>query len=408
MPSERFVFPGAHGMSLAARLDTPSTRPRAYALFAHCFTCTKDIFAASKIAQMLTEHGIAVLRFDFTGLGSSEGEFANTNFTSNVEDLSAAVEYLRYAREAPRLLIGHSLGGAAVLAAAGQIPEARAVATIGSPADPEHVTHLFDDHIDEITEKGEAEVQLVGRPFRIQKHFLTDIRSQRQAEKIANLRKALLVFHSPVDNTVSVENAGIIFRTAKHPKSFISLDNADHLLSRRVDAEYVATALAGWASRYILDGAGDGIDVKPVKGAVVVEETGHGRFQQAVVAGAHKLLADEPVSVGGADSGPGPYDLVLAGLGACTSMTMRMYAERKQWPLEKVNVVLRHEKIHAEDCGECETTHGRIDHITRDITLTGNLDAAQRAKLMEISEKCPVHRSLHAEVKVDTALKDGA
>ena len=402
MHSERLEFPGAEGDRLAARLDSPDAEPRAYALFAHCFTCTKDIFAAGRIAEALTSHGIAVLRFDFTGLGSSEGEFANTNFSSNVGDLLAAVAHLRATRAAPKILIGHSLGGAAVLAAAGEVPEATAVATIGAPSDPGHVSHLFAEHLDAIRETGEAEIRLVGRPFRIRKQFLDDIAEQKQAERINRLRKALLVFHSPVDNIVGIDNASAIFLAAKHPKSFVSLDQADHLLSRRADAEYVAAVLAAWASRYIGAAAAETPTVGSVPGAVVVEETGNGQFQQAIAVGAHRLVADEPASYGGTDTGPSPYDLLLAGLGACTTMTMRMYAERKGLPLDKVSVVLRHAKIHAKDCSDCETTAGKIDHITRQITIQGDLTEDQRTKLMEISEKCPVHRTLHSEIKIDT------
>ncbi len=407
MRTEKLEFPGATGATLAARLDSPDGPPRAYALFAHCFTCTKDIFAASRIAQALAESGIAVLRFDFTGLGSSEGEFANTNFTSNVGDLLAAVAYLRETREAPKLLIGHSLGGAAVLAAAGEVPEAQAVATIGAPYDPGHVAHLFKDSVEEIEAKGEAEVLLVGRPFRIQKQFIDDIQDQRQQERIGALRKALLVFHSPVDQTVGIDNAGLIFGAAKHPKSFVSLDKADHLLSKRADAEYVAAVLSAWSSRYVATDAPAVPEVKPVDGAVVVQETGWGKFQQAIAAGPHRLLADEPESYGGKNSGPTPYDLLLAGLGACTVMTVRLYADRKKWPLERTQAVLRHEKIHAEDCAECETKDGRIDHITRELRFHGDLDAEQRAKLVEISEKCPVHRTLHSEVSIETKEVDG-
>ncbi len=406
MRSEKLEFPGTSGQKLAARLDSPDTPPRAYALFAHCFTCTKDIFAASRIAQALADGGIAVLRFDFTGLGSSEGEFANTNFTSNVADLLCAVDFLRETREAPKILIGHSLGGAAVLAAAESVEEASAVATVGAPYDPGHVAHLFKDSVAEIEAKGEAEVLLVGRPFRIQKQFIDDIQGQKQEQRIGALGKALLVFHSPVDQTVGIDNAGLIFGAARHPKSFVSLDRADHLLSRRADAEYVASVLAAWASRYIDAQGAPRVDVKPVKDAVVVQETGWGRFQQAIAAGPHRLLADEPESYGGKDTGPTPYGLLLAGLGACTAMTVRMYADRKKWPLERVRVTLRHEKIHAEDCADCETKVGRIDHISRDLAFFGDLDADQRARLLEISEKCPVHRSLHAEVKIDTAEAD--
>ena len=399
--SEKLTFTGAGGDALAARLERPAGPVRAYALFAHCFTCTKDIFAAARIAGQLAEQGIAVLRFDFTGLGHSDGEFANTNFSSNVADLLAAADYLRQAHEAPRILIGHSLGGAAVLAAAGQVPEALAVATIGAPADPAHVQHLFQAARPEIEAKGEAEVLLAGRPFRIQKQFLEDIEGQKLEAAVGAMRKALIVFHGPRDDTVGIENAGTIFAAAKHPKSFVSLDSADHLLTRKADAIYVATVLSAWATRY-LDEADTAAPLQAVPGTVVVQETGEGRFTQRIAAGRHPLRADEPESVGGTNTGPTPYDLVLAGLGACTSMTMRMYAARKRWPLERVTVTLHHEKIHAEDCADCETKAGKLDRIERRVAMEGDLDAEQRAKLMEIADKCPVHRTLHSEVLIET------
>jgi len=401
--SEKLTFTGADGAELAARLDLPAGAPRAYALFAHCFTCTKDIFAAARIAAGLAEQGIAVLRFDFTGLGHSQGEFANTNFSSNVADLLRAADYLRETRAAPKIVIGHSLGGAAVLAAAPDMPEAVAVATIGAPAEPAHVQHLFQQARPEIEAKGEAEVLLAGRPFRIRKQFLEDIEKQKLAAAIGSMRKALMVFHAPRDATVGIENAGEIFQAAKHPKSFVSLDDADHLLSRKQDAVYVATVLAAWASRY-LDPPEEVEALRAAPGTVVVQETGEGRFTQRIAAGKHALRADEPADFGGNDTGPTPYDLLLAGLGACTSMTMRMYAARKRWPLERVTVTLHHEKIHAEDCADCETKEGRIDRIARSLAFEGELDEAQQAKLLEIADKCPVHRTLESEVLVETVL----
>ena len=404
--SEKLTFEGATGEELAARLDLPEGPPRAYALFAHCFTCNKDIFAASRIAGGLADNGIAVLRFDFTGLGHSNGEFANTNFSSNVADLLRAADHLRKTYEAPKLLIGHSLGGAAILAAAPQVPEALAVATVGAPADPGHVQHLFQDARPEIEAKGEAEVLLAGRQFRIKKQFLEDIEGHKLAGSIGSLRKALLVFHAPRDATVSIDNAGQIFVAAKHPKSFVSLDDADHLLTRKADGIYVANVLSAWATRY-LDGeavAKDTAALSAEPGTVVVQETGAGRFTQRIAAGKHLLSADEPPSVGGGDTGPTPYDLLLAGLGACTSMTLRIYAARKKWPLERVTVTLRHEKIHAEDCADCETKEGRLDRIERRVAIAGPLDAAQRDKLLEIADKCPVHRTLEGEVVVETSL----
>jgi uncharacterized OsmC-like protein/alpha/beta superfamily hydrolase len=408
---EKLTFPGSHDAVLAGRLELPEGEPRAYALFAHCFTCTKDIFAAGRIAEALAGHGIAVLRFDFTGLGASEGDFAHTNFSSNVQDLIKAADYLRQHYAAPTILIGHSLGGAAVLAAATRVPEAVAVATIAAPADPAHVAHLFTDKRAEIEASGEAEVHLAGRPFRIRKQFLDDIAQQSSAAMLGNLGKALLIFHAPHDQIVGIENAATIFQAARHPKSFVSLDDADHLLTRRADAIYVADVLAAWATRYI--GGSDTRVAEPVApeaGTVTVSDRGAdavrgiSRLAQEILVGRHRLAADEPLEAGGSDLGPNPYDLLLAALGACTSMTLRLYADHKKWPLQHVRVDLSHQKIHAADCADCETREGRIDLIEREITLSGPLDEAQRQRLLEIAEKCPVHRTLHSEIKITSRL----
>ncbi|HZD88461.1 MAG TPA: bifunctional alpha/beta hydrolase/OsmC family protein [Pseudolabrys sp.] len=402
MRSERFEFINGKGEKLAAKLDLPLGEPTAFALFAHCFTCGKDILAAKRIAERLSVHGIATLRFDFTGLGASEGEFANTHFSSNVDDLVAAADHLRTMYRAPAILIGHSLGGAAVLAAADRIEEARAVVTIAAPADPRHVTGLFKQHIDMIREDGEVEVQLGGRPFRIKREFLNDVAAQNLKERIAQLRKALLIFHSPVDDLVGIDNASQIFAAAKHPKSFVSLDDADHLLSRKSDAIYVANVIAAWTERY-LDQPESVAKAESDFGIVTVRETGVGLYQQEIMSGPHRFLADEPVRVGGQDTGPGPYDLLLAGLGACTAMTLRLYAERKDLPLERATVRLTHDKIHAEDCAECETRAGTIDRIDRRITLEGALSEDQRKNLMAIADKCPVHRTLKSEIDIRTS-----
>ena len=404
--SEKISFPGADGSTrLAARLDLPATRPRTYALFAHCFTCTSNVFAASRIAEGLVRHGIAVLRFDFTGLGASEGEFANTTFSSNVGDLAAAADWLRREREAPALLVGHSLGGAAVLAVAKQVPEAQAICTIAAPSDPAHVARLFAASLPEIEARGEAEVLLAGRPFRIKKAFLEDIEGHRLTADIAALGRPLLIFHAPGDAIVGIDNASRIFGAAKHPKSFVSLADSDHLLSRREDAIYVAGVLAAWAERYLKLPAAVQPPVAPPD-AVVVAEAGTGKFAQVVsVRGRHILAADEPASYGGDDTGPGPYEFLLAGLGACTAMTVRMYADHKGLPLERVSVTLRHGKVHAQDCAECETKDGKLDRIDREIMLEGPLDEAAKAKLLEIADKCPVHRTLHSEVWITTTLK---
>jgi putative redox protein len=407
MPHQRFQFTGSEGEQLAAALDLPECEPLAYALFAHCFTCGKDVLAAKRIAEALAAKGIAVLRFDFTGLGSSEGDFANSTFSSNVADLVRAADHLRETRKSPAILIGHSLGGAAILAAAAQFPDAKAVVTIAAPSDPAHVTGLFADRIEDIREHGEVEVSLAGRPFQIRREFLDDIAEQHLLADVAKLHKALLVMHAPTDDTVGIDNATRIFVAAKHPKSFVSLAGADHLLTNRHDSAYVADIIAAWATRYLDPVAPEQTaDPGNAPRSVVVRETRNSKFQQTISTGPHHLLADEPAAAGGEDTGPGPYDFVLAGLGACTSMTMRMYADRKSLPLERVTVTLRHSKIHAEDCAECETKAGMLDQIDRVITMEGALDAEQHGKLMEIADKCPVHRTLTSEIRIVTRAAD--
>jgi putative redox protein len=404
--SEKVEFIGHDGASrLAARLDTPEGGARAVALFAHCFTCSKDIRAASRIAGALAARGFAVLRFDFTGLGASEGEFANTNFTSNVQDLVAAAEFLGSRGQPPQILVGHSLGGAAVLAAAGHIPSVKAVATIGAPADPAHVAHLVGgtDKEKAIRDHGSAEVEIAGRTFTISSQFLDDIAVQNVARNLANLKRALLIFHAPRDNVVGIDNAAAIFAAAKHPKSFVSLDDADHLLSRSADATYVADVLAAWAGRYI-DGeeatAPAPVSAPPVPEGytVMVAETGTGAFTQSVRAGRHLLTADEPERVGGNDRGPGPHAYLLAGLGACTSMTLRMYARRKEWDIGRISVALA---IAAIDRDNPKAG----SRITRRIVVAGLLDAEQREKLLEIANKCPVHRTLSNPLEIATELE---
>jgi putative redox protein len=389
MPTETIRFPGPTA-ELRTRLDTPAGAPRAYALFAHCFTCSKDSKAATFVSQALAAQGIATLRFDFSSL----------EFSSNIDDLLAAADWLRANRAAPQILAGHSFGGAAVLVAAARVPEARAIATIGAPFDPAHVSRLLTSSLDEIRSSGEAQVDIGGRPFRVKKKFLDDLARQDAAKTIGALHKPLLILHSPLDTSVDVDNAAKIFMAAKHPKSFVSLDRADHLLTRREDAHYAATVLAAWASRYLDPHTEDAEAVPGVR----VAEAGESKFAQLVSAGRHRLRADEPVAAGGDDSGPDPYALLLAGLGACTSMTVRMYAQRKNWPLAHVTVDLKHGKVHAQDCAECETREGRIDKIERLVTLEGDLDEDQRQRLLEIANQCPVHRTLHSEVWIATSL----
>ena len=363
MPTEKITFPGHDGLELAARLDRPAGPHLATALFAHCFTCSKDIPAARRIAQRLAAAGIAVLRFDFTGLGHSEGEFANTSFATNLEDLHAAARWLADNGMPPDMLIGHSLGGAAVLKAAVQIPSSRAVVTIGAPFDPAHVTQNFSDDIETICREGEARVDLGGRPFVIKRQFIEDIAKQDLTEAVSHLKRALLVLHAPRDSIVAIDNAADIFLAAKHPKSFVTLDNADHLISDPDDAEYAAGVIAAWAAHYL--------DLRPPapppgapEGITRVSEADPNGFLQDIASGPrHHVLADEPVAYGGTNRGMSPYGFVTAGLGACTSMTIRMYARRKGWPLAHVSVDVSHAKVHARDTegGGGERKHGDGD-----------------------------------------------
>lgn len=395
-------FPNKQGEILSGRLELPAAKPRTYALFAHCFTCSKDFIAANVITKTLAENGIGVLRFDFTGLGNSQGDFSNTNFSSNIEDLISACTYLAKEFGEPELLIGHSLGGAAVLKAAEQMQHVKAVVTIAAPSDVHHLTQLFGDNIETIEQNGEANVTLAGRSFTVKKQFLDDIKETSLLAGISTFRKALLILHAPFDKIVSIDHAEKIFKAAKHPKSFISLDSADHLLSRRSDARYVAKVCAAWVDRYLSasveqqDIAEKVVQVKARKGA---------RFTQDIRTTDHHLVADEPLSFKGNNLGMNPYELLLAGLGACTSMTMKMYADRKGIPLEDVVVELQHEKIHAKDCAECETKSGKIDKIVKTIKLTGQLSAEQKERLFEIAEKCPVNRTLNSEIVVEAKLK---
>ncbi|MEM7601233.1 MAG: bifunctional alpha/beta hydrolase/OsmC family protein [Verrucomicrobiota bacterium] len=400
MKTETHFFENGEGLKLAGKLDLPGVgNPSTYALFAHCFTCGKDLKAVTRISQALTELGIGVFRFDFPGLGQSEGEFGEATFSSNVDDLYRASRYLEGIAEGPQILIGHSLGGAAVLRAAPLIDSVRAVATIGAPSDPAHVTHLLSSRLDEIREKGEAKVELARREFLIQKEFVDDLERVSMEDATGDLGKALLILHSPVDEIVGIENAAGIYTRAKHPKSFVSLDDADHLLTRESDARYAARTIATWAERY-LEASDDASDPDET----VVRLDGKG-FLSDVLTGGHRLTADEPISVGGTDQGPAPYDLLMSSLGACTAMTLRMYADHKKWPLESVEVRLRHWKVEAKDCADCDSEKGKVDVIERELILEGELSVDQRARIAEIADKCPVHRSLESEINVRTHLK---
>ena len=404
MPTDRFTFPGHSGAELAARFDRPDGLHLATALFAHCFTCGKDIAAARRISARLAAMGIAVLRFDFTGLGHSGGEFSNTSFTTNVGDLKAAAKALGERGYPPTLLIGHSLGGAAVLRAAGAIPSTAAVVTIGAPFDPRHVTRHFEAALDEIATRGKATVDLAGRPISIGSDFVEDISSVNLAPAIGSLDVALLVLHSPRDEIVGIGNAQDIFLAARHPKSFVTLDDADHLLTRSEDADYAAEVIAAWAGRY-LDLRAPAPPPGAPEGIVRVSEADPDGFLQDIQAGPrHHLQADEPRASGGTDLGPSPYGLLSAGLGACTAMTIRMYARRRGLALDHVSVDVTHDKAHAQDAGAGGAT---LDVFHRAIRLTGSLSEAERQKLLEIADKCPVHRTLEGRARIETALAPG-
>ncbi len=397
----RVDFTGTGGQLLSGRIDEPGYPPRAWALFAHCFSCSKDIHAARRISDRLVSQGIAVMRFDFTGLGNSEGDFSNTNFSTNIQDLVAAANWLKETGRSPDILIGHSLGGAAVIAAAHNIKSAKAIATIGAPADADHVIRAFHADLEEIEETGQAVVSLAGRPFTIRKQFLDDVRGARVREAAAKLGVPLLIMHAPADQTVGIENASALFEAARHPKSFISLDQADHLLASKRDALFVADMIACWSERYVdTETAGEAAAMQDAS-LLTVTETLHGRYENRIISGRHSFLADEPVSVGGGDAGPDPYAYLMAGLGACTSITLRMYSERKKWPLERVSVRLQHTRDYADDCIHCEEGR-KVDIFTRDITLEGELDEAQRIRLLEIADRCPVHRTLSDKVVIRT------
>jgi putative redox protein len=394
------TFPNAQGHQLAGALDLPPGRIRAVALFAHCFTCTAQSHAARRVSLALAEQGIATLRFDFTGLGASEGAFADSHFSANVADLVAAAGFLGGDVGAPAILIGHSLGGAAVIAAAERIPSARAVVTIAAPFDPRHVLHLIEG-ADDLGDEP-REVAIGGRPFRIGRDFLASVEGHDQAERLARLKRALLVLHSATDATVSVENARAIFEAAKHPKSFVALDGADHLLTDADQASYVAQIIAAWVQPFL--GAAMPVDAVP-EGHVRVSST-EAKFVQIVESSGHSLLADEPVANGGSDLGPTPYDLLLAALGSCTAMTLRLVAEREGIPLEGVEVTLHHDRRHADDCAAAAGKCAQIEVIERMVTLEGDLTTAQRDRMLEIADKCPVHRTLMGDLRVDTRLAD--
>jgi len=401
MQSKKVQFTSEHGCQLSGRLEFPvDSKIHAYAVFAHVFTGNKNLTATRYISRCLTQNGIAVLRFDFTGLGDSEGDFADTNFTSNVEDILAAAEFLTENYEAPKLLVGHSLGGAAVIFAASQLPYIQAIATVGTPSEPEHVTHLIQDSIETIEATGKAKVNIGGRVFTIKKQFLDDLNNKNMHGVLRELRKPLLVMHSPQDTIVAVENAAEIYRAARHPKSFVSLNGADHMLTNKTDAHYVGNLVGAWLSRYIDIPKPDAL--KTDKQVVArLDNTG---YTTEIKAGRHALLADEPEDVGGNDFGPSPYELLSASLASCKAMTMHMYARRKKWDLQEAQVHISHSRRYAEDCTDCENADKRIEHFDCTIELEGNLTEEQRQRILEISKRCPVHKTLQSTVKIESKL----
>ena len=405
MQFKNLEFKNKDGQTLSARLDLPlDGRPAAYALFAHCFTCSKNIKAVAHISRALTREGVAVLRFDFTGLGESEGDFADTNFSSNVDDLVLAADFMKSNYHPPEILIGHSFGGAAVLQAAGRIPSSTAVVTIAAPSDPQHVKRALGSATASIQSKGLADVTLAGRTFTLKKQFLDDLDFVNMQETLKNLDRALLILHSPIDETVGIDNAAKIFQAARHPKSFISLDTADHLLTNSEDSEYAGSIIAAWARKYVRAAHQEEPESESVENQVITH-IGKSGFTTDIRAEGHRLVSDEPVSKGGAGLGPAPYGYLMAGLGACTAMTLRMYSERKQWPLDAVTVKLSHQKIDATDCDDCQTKEGKLDQIQREIELTGALDDPQKQRLMQIADRCPVHRTLKSEIIIRSKLK---
>lgn len=401
----RVKFTNRKGLTLTGDIEWPATgQYQAFALFAHCFTCTRNIKAAVNVTRALAASGIAVMRFDFTGLGQSEGDFSESHFSANLDDLEDAANFLGKEYIAPQLLIGHSLGGTAVLAVAPRIKSCTAVASINAPAEPEHVLHHLEDALEEIKNTGSAEVKLGGRPFRVQQNFVDDVRQFELSERLNSLKRALLVLHSPVDTIVAVENAQNIFLHARHPKSFVSLDQADHLLSRDEDSHYAGQIIASWAQPYLQPGASDASsdEHKQIPGLLAKGRTDQG-FLTHLHSGKHHFLADEPVSYGGGDTSPGPYDYLAAALGACTTMTLNMYARHKKLPVSEVRCQVIHRRIHAEDCADCDKTSGKIDELSREIAISGDLSDAQRERMLEIADRCPVHRTLSNEIKIRTS-----
>ena len=402
MNIQKVAFLNRDNQELKGRLELPlNQKPHNFAVFAHCFTCNKNLSAVKNISRALTANGFGVLRFDFTGLGESDGDFENTNFSGNVDDLISAANFLTENFAAPTVIIGHSLGGAAAIFAASKLNSIKAVATIGAPSNPKHVQNLLRSNIDEIKANGKAVVDLGGREFTIKKQFLDDLDAQSLPEVAKNLSKALLIIHSPQDSTVEIKNAEEIYVAAKHPKSFVSIDGADHLLLKKEDSLYVGNLIANWTKRYLSIPTAE--TLKPTHQVLASLDADDG-FSTQMKVGSHYMIADEPTSFGGNNFGPSPYEYVSAGLSACTAMTIQMYAKRKNWHVENVEVHTSYGKTHAKDCNDCENTNAKIDVFNREIKLRGDLDDKQIKRLLQIADKCPVHKTLHATVQVITKL----
>ncbi|WP_194774791.1 bifunctional alpha/beta hydrolase/OsmC family protein [Pararhodonellum marinum] len=401
MKIEKVSFENKNGFQLSARLYHPLDEiPRFYAIFAHCFTCSKNFSAVSNISDALCREGIAVLSFDFTGLGNSEGDFEDTDFSSNVQDLIDAAKYLEEHFEAPELLVGHSLGGAASILAADQIESVLGVVTIGSPAKADHATKLFKDQVDTIKEKGSAKVNIGGKSFYLKKEFVEDLEQQKLLQVLKDMRKSILIFHSPQDEIVDISNAAELYQAAYHPKSFISLDQADHLLNDVSDSQYVGQMISSWSDRYLTKAS----ESHDTKGHQVKVRLSGKHYTSEIKTPDHHLVADEPTDLGGKNLGPTPYDLLMAALGACTVMTLKMYAERKKWDLKEVTVYLDHDKVHKKDSEDVEKPEAKVSRFSRALKIEGKLDDEQLKRLVEIANRCPVHRTLHEEIVVETKL----
>ncbi len=402
MKNRNFTFRNKQGHDLSAQMEWPANQqPHTYAIFAHCFTCGKSLNAVRNISKALAGRGFAALSFDFTGLGTSEGDFADTTFSANVSDLVAASDFLKSEFESPSLLVGHSLGGAAVIQAASQINSIKAIATIGAPADVEHVKHIFGEQLTELNDLGVAQVNIGGRPFTLKQQFVNDLQHHVVSKTLADLTKSILILHSPQDETVSVDNAALLYQAARHPKSFISLDGADHLLSDKKDSHYVGEVIATWAQHYLT--LPEHTDLQTEYQTVALVGDKDSGYTTLIKAGKHFITADEPEDVGGYDFGPTPYQLLSAALATCTAMTLRMYANRKNLEVNEIKVHVNHDKRHCEDC-QTDNTNSRIDHFERHIEIDGNVTTEQRQRLLEIADKCPVHKTLEAEIKIITHL----